>query len=57
MMKVGTRIHVSHPQGQVDKLWLQELWQSEWGGDIMVSRGHIYRLADLTSLVAKKGDA
>ena len=36
---------------------LETEWEAEWGGDIMVSRGHVYRLADLTSLVAKKGDA
>lgn len=52
-MKVGTRIDVSQPQEQVDKLWLQDLWEYEWGGDIMVSWGHVYRLADLTCLVAK----
>lgn len=56
MMKASPKIHVSQPQEQVDKLWLQELWQSEWAGGIMVSRGHVYQLADLQSLVAKVDD-
>lgn len=34
---------------------MDTLWQSEWGGDIMVSRGRAHRLADLKTLVAKEG--
>jgi len=39
--------------GDAEHRWLSQLWQSEWDGDTMVSRGHAYRLTDLESLVAK----
>jgi len=46
-------IRVLPPRGQDDYRWLHELWQAEWGGDTMVSRGHVYRLPVLKSLIAK----
>lgn len=53
MTSRGAKLEVLHPQGQADIRWLQDLWKSEWGGDIMVSRGHVYRLVELESLIAK----
>jgi hypothetical protein len=46
-------IQISPPDGEAEHRWLNALWQSEWGGEIMVSRGHVYRLADVDLLVAK----
>ncbi|MCL6631897.1 MAG: GNAT family N-acetyltransferase [Alicyclobacillus herbarius] len=40
-------------QTEQDVQWLTALWQAEWGGDMMVSRGHVYRLADLQAIIAK----
>ncbi len=55
-MNDPTYIQISSPCGDIEEIWLKELWQSEWGGDIMVSRGHVYRFSDLKSLVARLGD-
>jgi len=46
-------IRITPPQREEEQEWLTQLWQSEWNGDAMVSRGHVYYLADLKSLVAK----
>lgn len=49
-------IQITTPIGDDEKRWLKNLWVSEWGGDRMVSRGHVYKLSDLKSLIAKVGD-
>ena len=46
-------VQVLAPDAQDDHRWLHELWEMEWGGDTMVSRGHVYRLSVLKSLIAK----
>ncbi|HLN62371.1 MAG TPA: GNAT family N-acetyltransferase [Symbiobacteriaceae bacterium] len=45
-------IHIAAPATDRDQTWLRDLWQQEWGGEIMVSRGHVYRLNDLQALLA-----
>jgi len=52
-MKQEPAIQVSPPCGPSDGQWLTTLWHSEWMGETMVSRGHIYHLQDLMALVAK----
>ena len=52
-MNRKTDVQVLAPGGQDDYRWLHELWEIEWGGDTMVSRGHVYRLSVLKSLIAK----
>lgn len=34
MMNQSMDIQVSSPHGDADEVWLNALWQSEWGGDI-----------------------
>ncbi|WP_245632872.1 GNAT family N-acetyltransferase [Alicyclobacillus kakegawensis] len=46
-------VQIGPPKEEREWRWLYTLWQQEWGGETMVSRGHVYRLADLDSLVAK----
>lgn len=53
MKNQPVRIRVTPPTGAYERQWLNNLWKSEWGGDVMVSRRHVYRLSDLNSLVAK----
>jgi ribosomal protein S18 acetylase RimI-like enzyme len=45
-------VEVRPPSGTADKRWLEELWRSEWGGDIMVSKGRVHHLADVDALIA-----
>jgi GNAT superfamily N-acetyltransferase len=49
-------VRVGAPVSEADRVWLRELWQREWGGEMMVSRGHVYRLDQLQSLLAWDGD-
>ncbi|HEY3364483.1 MAG TPA: GNAT family N-acetyltransferase [Symbiobacteriaceae bacterium] len=39
-----------------DREWLAGLWQSEWGGESMVTRGRVHRLDSLHGLIASDGD-
>ncbi|MFO2548681.1 GNAT family N-acetyltransferase [Alicyclobacillus cycloheptanicus] len=41
------------PLTEEDRQWLTHLWQVEWGGDTMVTRGQVYRLTNLHALVCK----
>src|SRR5579875_3687489 len=52
-MDIHMDIQIFPPSGEEEHRWLAELWHSDWGGDTMVSRGHVYHLADLKQLVAK----
>lgn len=52
-MNSDAEIRITPPQGEGDQEWLTQLWQSEWCGDTMVSRGHIYQLSEMKSLIAK----
>ncbi|MFB5191169.1 GNAT family N-acetyltransferase [Alicyclobacillus fastidiosus] len=47
---------ISSVKDAEEERWLSELWLSEWGGDRMVSRGHVYHLDDLESIVARVKD-
>ncbi|QQE81296.1 GNAT family N-acetyltransferase [Alicyclobacillus sp. SO9] len=40
------------PVSSAEKDWVRKLWESEWGGATMISRGKTYRLAELSCLVA-----
>lgn len=46
-------IAIVPPTTEADLRWLAHLWRSEWGGDGMVSRGHMYPLSALHALLAK----
>jgi len=50
-----SRLQVRSPQTPEDQTWLARLWREEWGGETMVSRGHIYHLEALTPLIAWDG--
>lgn len=52
-MNPNAEIHVFPLCDEDDHQWLNRLWQAEWGGDTMVSRGHVYQLIDLQAIVAK----
>ena len=55
-MHIDTMIQVVSSNDEQAQLWLTHLWKSEWGGDMMVSHGHVYRLSELTSIIAKEND-
>jgi GNAT superfamily N-acetyltransferase len=38
--------------GDADWEWLRRLWRDEWGGESVVSRGRIHRLADQEAVIA-----
>lgn len=44
------------PQDVADREWLADLWQREWGGTTMVSKGKVHHLADLSALIAWDGE-
>ncbi|WP_245630169.1 GNAT family N-acetyltransferase [Alicyclobacillus acidiphilus] len=48
----GQNLKIFTPTSIGDTAWLRDLWLSEWGGEGMVSRGHVYHLQDLQALVA-----
>ena len=54
---VEQAIRIAPPADEADRAWLAELWRSEWGGETMVTRGRLYRLADLDALLAWEGTA
>ncbi|MFX4302815.1 GNAT family N-acetyltransferase [Alicyclobacillus tolerans] len=47
------KIKIFSPNEEEDLRWLNQLWQVEWGGEAMVSRGHVFYLHDLHSVMAK----
>ncbi|WAH44324.1 GNAT family N-acetyltransferase [Alicyclobacillus fastidiosus] len=54
-MAEQAEVQISFAKGVEEERWLRALWRSEWGGDRMVSRGHVYHLDDLQSIVARTG--
>jgi len=50
-------IQVIRPRREADQPWLLDLWNREWGGDTMVSRGRVYRLEDVEAVMAVQGGA
>ncbi|WP_067850194.1 GNAT family N-acetyltransferase [Alicyclobacillus mali (ex Roth et al. 2021)] len=50
-------IQVIRPQREADRQWLLDLWNREWGGETMVSRGRVYRLEDVEAVIAVQGGA
>lgn len=49
----GSALNITPPQDGRQREWLRRLWQAEWGGDWMVSRGHKYNLEALQALLAQ----
>lgn len=47
---------VRPPSGQDDEEWLHALWREEWGGDVMVTKGRVHRVEDLSALIAWAGE-
>ncbi|WP_053960434.1 GNAT family N-acetyltransferase [Sulfobacillus thermosulfidooxidans] len=39
-----------------DHEFIREIWRTHWGGAVMVSRGKIYHISELSALIAKKDD-
>ncbi len=50
-------MNVGVPKTPEDRVWLRDLWVTEWGGDTMISQGQVYHLASLEALVAKEREA
>ncbi len=50
------RYRILAPQTAADEEWLRNLWTAEWGGETMITRGRVHRLADLHALIAWDGD-
>jgi ribosomal protein S18 acetylase RimI-like enzyme len=48
-------IEVRPAQSDEDLAWLKELWRDTWGGETMVSRGHVHRLMNLVGIIAWRG--
>jgi GNAT superfamily N-acetyltransferase len=48
-------LRIAPPADDADRAWLRALWHREWGGETMVSRGRLHRLADLPALLAWHG--
>lgn len=38
-----------------DRAWCLDLWQREWGGEAMVTRGRVHRLQDMQAVIAWSG--
>jgi ribosomal protein S18 acetylase RimI-like enzyme len=55
-MKELLSIRVEPPKDDTDRSWLRDLWRSEWGGDVMISKGNTYHIQDLSALIAWDGD-
>lgn len=53
MNRTKRDVNISSEHGTLEELWLRDLWQSQWGGDVMISRGHAYLLHDLKWLFAR----
>lgn len=54
--KHRTSIVIRPPLSDAELAWLRDLWQAEWGGQGMVSRGRVYHLADLDAWIALNGE-
>ncbi len=48
-------LRVVPAMNQTDRAWLARLWEREWGGGIVVSRGRVHQLPKLDALVAWDG--
>ncbi|MBD0384738.1 GNAT family N-acetyltransferase [Paenibacillus sedimenti] len=46
------QVKILAPLNENDKEWLKDLWLSEWGGEIMVSKGKKHHFQDLDSVIA-----
>lgn len=41
---------------EADRPWLSQFWREQWGDEIMVAHGEVFRVADLPGYVAEQGD-
>lgn len=53
--RVQGPIIIVPPRSESDKAWLTDLWRSEWGGEIMVTKGKVHRLEDMEAIIAWAG--
>lgn len=51
-MDYSEEVKILAPLTQNDKEWLKGLWVSEWGSEIMISKGQTYHLQDMNSVIA-----
>jgi len=49
-------LRIVPPVDDTDRAWLADLWRTAWGGEIMVTRGRVYHLAEQAALLAWRGD-
>jgi ribosomal protein S18 acetylase RimI-like enzyme len=49
-------IRVRAAQTEEDLHWLQALWREQWGGETMISRGHVHKLMHLAAIIAWRGN-
>ncbi len=45
-------MEIRSPQTDADCAWVAEVWLAEWGGEVMVTRGRLHRLAEMQALIA-----
>lgn len=46
---------VSPPHGDAEEILQSTIWQAEWGGNIMDSRGHMHQVTELKPPVSRVG--
>ncbi|QHW33701.1 GNAT family N-acetyltransferase [Paenibacillus rhizovicinus] len=51
-MEKAKNVQIRPPQTEEDREWFRSLWISEWGGEIMISRGRAYGPQDVSALIA-----
>ncbi|MBH8598569.1 GNAT family N-acetyltransferase [Thermoactinomyces sp. CICC 10523] len=47
-----TKTIIRAPESGEEQEWLRRLWQKEWGGAKMVSKGNVFHLHELSALIA-----
>jgi GNAT superfamily N-acetyltransferase len=50
-------LHIAPPLSPDDWRWLADIWRREWGGETVVTKGHMHRLTDLLAVIAWNEDA
>jgi GNAT superfamily N-acetyltransferase len=52
----GRVMHIAPPLSPDDWRWLADIWRREWGGETVVTKGHLHRLTDLLAVIAWNDD-
>ncbi len=51
----SARVQILRPTSDADRGWLEAMWNSKWGGEVMVTRGTAHRLTDAVTFIARCG--